>query len=105
MQPMSRVKIAWENNRRESFIAYFASQLINMQIVRRAMVAFNRRRERFTTTQGLNDMEKCAVNNYMIASSSIDDHINGIKPSRGRVMKSWSEILWLFATTFLLATL
>src|SRR5256885_93297 len=71
----------------------------------KAKMAWENAIERFQTVEGLNDLERHTVNNYMIASESFHDYLSDVEPSRKRKMKAWSAVLYLLGCFFTSAML
>src|SRR5882757_9160425 len=63
--------------------------------------SINARRSRFKECEAINMQERYSVDNYMIASASFNDVLQGIKPSRSRLAKSWTIISLMIVMTTL----
>jgi hypothetical protein len=63
---------------------------------RAANIWIKKKASRFKGFDALRDLEKSAVSNYILASESLDDYQNGIKPSLGRKSKAKSIVAYLW---------
>src|SRR2546426_473453 len=68
---------------------------------KRIIQTWQNARRRFDTLEAIRDVERRSVRSCLIASASIDDYLDGVKPSSRRTFMAWT---WVYAFWFFFFT-